>query len=78
MSTSNILLDRNFNGIDVDIMVFEPSVLYPPPQLGGGKMTWSENFVFQLRVFYQKFLKAFFHANFNSFALVVVNESVNW
>ena len=28
MSTSIILLDQNFNAIDVDIMVFEPSVLY--------------------------------------------------
>ena len=29
MSTSNILLDQNFNANDVDIMVFEPSVLFP-------------------------------------------------
>ena len=29
MSTSNILLDQNFNANDVDIMVFEPSVFSP-------------------------------------------------
>ena len=35
-STSIILLDQNLNANDVDIMVFEPSVLSPPPpQLGG-------------------------------------------
>ena len=31
MSTSNILLGQNFNANDVDIMVFEPSVLLPQP-----------------------------------------------
>ena len=36
MSTSIILLDQNFNA-NVNIMVFEPSVVSPPPQLGGGK-----------------------------------------
>ena len=36
MSTSIILLDQNFSANDVDIMVFEPSVLLPPPQFGGG------------------------------------------
>ena len=35
MSTSISLLDQNFNANDVDIMVFEPSVL-SPPQFGGG------------------------------------------
>ena len=35
MSTSNILLDQNFNANDVDITAFEPS-LSPPPQFGGG------------------------------------------
>ena len=29
MSTSIILLDQSFNANDVDIMVFEPSVLFP-------------------------------------------------
>ena len=38
MSTSISLLDQNFNANDVDIMVFEPSVLSPPPRsLGGGE-----------------------------------------
>ena len=37
MSTSINLLDQNFNANDVDIMVFEPSVLFPPPQLGGDR-----------------------------------------
>ena len=38
MSISITLLDQNFSVNDVDIMVFEPSVLFPPPQffLGGG------------------------------------------
>ena len=36
MSTSITLLDQNFSVNDVDIMVFEPSVLFPPPQFGGG------------------------------------------
>ena len=31
MSTSIILLDQNFSANDVDIMVFEPSVLFPSP-----------------------------------------------
>ena len=31
MSTSIFLLDQNFNANYVDIMVFEPSVLFPPP-----------------------------------------------
>ena len=35
MSTSIILLDQTFNANDVDIMVFEPSVLFPN-QFGGG------------------------------------------
>ena len=46
MSTSIILLDQNFNANDVDIMVFEPCVLFPPVAvfLGGGElMTWSPN-----------------------------------
>ena len=29
MSTSIILLDQNFNANDVNILVFEPSVLFP-------------------------------------------------
>ena len=36
MSTSIILLDQIFNGNDVDIMVFEPCVLFPPPAAVGG------------------------------------------
>ena len=39
MSASIILLDQNFNANYVDIMVFEPSVLFPPPPAavwGGG------------------------------------------
>ena len=38
MSTSIILLDQNFNANYVEIMVFEPSFLFPPhqPQFGGG------------------------------------------
>ena len=35
MSTSLILLDQNFNANDVDIMVFEPCVLFPLGPLGG-------------------------------------------
>ena len=31
MSTSIIILDQNFIANYVDIMVFEPSVLFPPP-----------------------------------------------
>ena len=40
MSTSIIF---DFNANDVDIMVFEPCVLSPPPPrpLGGGYDTWS-------------------------------------
>ena len=34
MSTSINLLDQNFNANYVDIMVFEPSVLFPPAQFG--------------------------------------------
>ena len=43
MSALIILLDQNFNANYVDIMVFEPSVLFPPAAVwgGGGKMTWS-------------------------------------
>ena len=33
MSASTILLDQNLNANDVDIMVFEPSVLFTPPPL---------------------------------------------
>ena len=40
MSTSSILLDQIFNASGVDIMVFEPSVLFPPPQLGEGRNRW--------------------------------------
>ena len=40
MSTSIILLDQNFNANDVDLMVFEPSVLSPPPQFGVGGNRW--------------------------------------
>ena len=36
MSTSIILLDENFNAHDVDIIVFEPSVLSPAAVWGGG------------------------------------------
>ena len=43
MSTSIILLDQNFNANDVDIMVFEPCVLFPPAAVGGELMTWSQN-----------------------------------
>ena len=35
MSTSIILLDENFNAHDVDIIVFEPSVLSPAAVWGG-------------------------------------------
>ena len=35
MSTSIILLDQTFNANDVEIMIFEPSVLFPN-QFGGG------------------------------------------
>ena len=36
MSTSIILLDQNFNANDVDIMAFEPSVLFPLAAVWGG------------------------------------------
>ena len=38
MSISIMLLDQNSNANDVEIMVFETSVLFPPPVffLGGG------------------------------------------
>ena len=36
MSTSNILLDQNTNANDVDMMVFEPFVLFPPAAVWGG------------------------------------------
>ena len=36
MSTSNILLDQNVNANDVDIMVFEPSVLFSPAAVREG------------------------------------------
>ena len=37
MSTSTILLDQNSNANNVDIMVFEPSLLFPSCRsLGGG------------------------------------------
>ena len=39
MSTSIILLDQNSDAKNVDIMVFEPSLLFPPAAvffLGGG------------------------------------------
>ena len=41
MSTSTILLDQKFNANDVDIMVFEPCVLFRRRRLGGGLNTWS-------------------------------------
>ena len=36
MSTSIILLDQNTNANNVDIMVFEPSLLFPPAAVWGG------------------------------------------
>ena len=36
MSTSINVLDQTFNANYVDIMVFEPSVLFPPAAVGGG------------------------------------------
>ena len=36
MSTSIILLNQNLNENDVDIMVFEPCVLFSPAAAGGG------------------------------------------
>ena len=44
MSTSVILLDQNFNANDVDILVFEPSVLFP--QFGGKKMLCSQIYMY--------------------------------
>ena len=38
MSTSIILLDQNFNANDVDIMEFEPCVLFPPAAVWGGEL----------------------------------------
>ena len=35
MSTSIIFLDQNFNANDVDIMVFEHCVLFPPAAIWG-------------------------------------------
>ena len=41
MSTSTILLDKNSNANNVDIMVFEPSLLFPPCRsIGGGGNWW--------------------------------------
>ena len=40
MSTSIILLDQNFNANYVDIMVFEPSVLFPPATVWGVGDRW--------------------------------------
>ena len=42
MSTSIILLDQNSNANDVDIMVFEASLLFPRGRWGGGYDAWSE------------------------------------
>ena len=36
MSTSIIIFDQNFNANYVDIMVSEPSVLFPPAAVWGG------------------------------------------
>ena len=36
MSTSIIIVDQKFNANYVDIMVFEPSVLFPPAAVWGG------------------------------------------
>ena len=36
MSTSTNLLDQNSNANNVDIMVFEPSLLFPPCRSLGG------------------------------------------
>ena len=44
MSTSIISLDQNFNANDVDIIVFEPYVLFSPAAVGGWVSeydTWS-------------------------------------
>ena len=53
MSTSFIILDQNFNANYVDIMVFEPSVLFPPRRNlgGGGKLnSWSLNYFSQRKI----------------------------
>ena len=43
MSTSIILLDQNFDANDVDITVFQHSILFSPAAVWGGgeQMTWS-------------------------------------
>ena len=44
MSTSIILLVQTFNTNDVDIMVFEPSVLFPPPITYSAGLTTNKSF----------------------------------
>ena len=44
MSTSIIILDQNFNANYVDIMVFEPSVLFPPAAVWGKIEHMVQNF----------------------------------
>ena len=59
MSTSIILLDQNFNGNDVDIMVFEPCFFFPAAFLGeggyflwgGGGITYGPNIKLKLQSF---------------------------
>ena len=46
MSTSIIILDQNFNANYVDIMVFEPSVLFPPAAVWGGIEHMVRNLIF--------------------------------
>ena len=61
MSISIIIFYQNFNANYVDIMVFEPSVLFPPPQFffGGGELnTWSEKF--PIRIISGKQIELFF------------------
>ena len=43
MSTSIILLDQNFNANNVDIMVFEPSVLFRPATVWGGGVVFRKS-----------------------------------
>ena len=44
MSTSIILLDQNFTANEVHMMIFEPSVLFPPRgRLGKGDKTHDPN-----------------------------------
>ena len=44
MSTSITLLDQNFSANDVNIMVFEPSVLFLPAEVwGGGRLHGPKN-----------------------------------